>query len=115
MRARAPERLYLRIIQMNAVGQRNVRPRQPERIKIGDIAQARLALDHRYLVHILRSVRVHHHAALARETRHLNQKLTRATDGEARGEAAAYAPTGAAVPLFYERERFAQRGFPLLM
>ena len=103
IRACACENFNLSIIQVNAMSKSNVSSSDSDRVQIGDVALTCLALDHLYLRAILRSVRVNHHASLARKLRNLHQHLARATDSKARRKAVAYAPIGSTMPLFKQR------------
>ena len=85
-----------------------------DRVQVLDVAQPRLPLDQLDLGAVLRGVGVNEYAALARERRDPTQKPLGATDGEARGEAAAHAPAVAPVPLFEQGERLADRVVGLL-
>ena len=100
---------------MYAVREQDVRPGDSDRVEVFDVAHARLAHDHLTLRAVLRGVRVNHYAALARETRDAREQLPRATDGEARREAVAYATIGATVPLVKQCERLAYRVLRLLL
>src|ERR671938_1277866 len=99
MRARACQRLYLGVVQVDAVSQCDVRGGEAERIQVSNVALARLFFDQGNLFEILGSVCVNHHTALAREMCDTLQQFSGATDGEARREAVTQAPLSASVPL----------------
>src|SRR5215510_11499663 len=104
IRARRFEYLDLVAVEMNAVGQGHVRASQTEAVEIRNISQAALLLDQLALGSVLRGVRMDHHPARTREDRNSLEQFTRTTDRKPRCETIANATTGAAVPLFEQRD-----------
>src|SRR5947209_17553516 len=105
VRTCAREYGQLFIVDVDTMRKRDVRRCETDRIQVSDVALTCCALNQLNLGAILRSMRVHQHAALTRQLRDTFEQRARATDGEARREAITNPAGRTSVPLFEQRER----------
>src|ERR1043165_502028 len=98
------EYLDLVAVEMNAMCQCDVTTSQAETVEVRNVTQPAFLLDQLTFGPVLRSVRMDHHATLARQTRNSREQITRATDRKPRRETITYATTITPVPLIKQRK-----------